>query len=134
MLYQLAKKLRRSKRGQSLVEIALILPILLIILFGILEFGRVFHSYLVITHAAREGARYGIISKDVDEIKQKVQDASPGITLNLSDIDVNPSTNLTAGVPLTISVEYQVDLFTPVLGDIIPNPVPISTSTTMRVE
>jgi len=134
MLYQLSKKLRRSKRGQSLVEIALILPILLIILFGILEFGRVFHSYLVITHAAREGARYGIISKDVDEIKQKVQDASPGITLNLSDIDVNPSTNLTAGVPLTISVEYQVDLFTPVLGDIIPNPVPISTSTTMRVE
>ncbi len=134
MLYQLAKKLRRSKRGQSLVEIALILPILLIILFGIMEFGRVFHSYLVITHAAREGARYGIISKDAAQIKQKVQDASPGITLDLSDIDVNPSTNLTAGVPLTISVEYQLDLFTPVLADIIPNPIVISTSSTMRVE
>ncbi len=134
MFFQLVKLLRRSGRGQSLVEIALVLPILLIVLFGVLEFGRIFHSYLVVTHAAREGARYGIISKDVGAIKQKVQDASPGITLDLNNIEVNPSSNLTTGVPLTISVEYQVDLFTPVLAGIIPNPVTISSSSTMRVE
>lgn len=133
-MFQFLSKLKKSNRGQSLVELALVLPILITILFGILEFGRIFHSYLVITHAAREGARFGIISKDVEQIKQKVLDAAPGIDLKMEDIDVNPSDNLTAGIPLTVTVDYEVELFTPVLADILPNPVPISASSTMRVE
>jgi len=135
-LFQLISKLKKSPRGQSLVEMALVIPILIIVLFGILEFGRIFHSYLVITHAAREGARFGVISKDVDQIKQKVRDTSGGINLQLGDIDVNPSANdnLTTGVPLTVTVDYEVELFTPVLADILPNPVPLSASSTMRVE
>lgn len=135
-MFQLISKLKKSPRGQSLVEMALVIPILIIVLFGILEFGRIFHSYLVITHAAREGARFGVISKDVDQIKQKVRDTSGGINLQLGDIDVNPSANdnLTTGVPLTVTVDYEVELFTPVLADILPNPVPLSASSTMRVE
>lgn len=133
-MFQLINKLKKSHRGQSLVEMALVLPILIIILFGILEFGRIFHSYLVITHAAREGARFGVISKNVDQIKQKVQDVSAGINLELDDIEVNPSESISPGVPLTVSVEYDVELFTPVITDILPNPVHLTATSTMRAE
>ena len=48
---------RRDGRGQALVELALILPILLMLLLGIFEFGRAWNTKQVITDAAREGAR-----------------------------------------------------------------------------
>ncbi|MFW6136197.1 MAG: TadE/TadG family type IV pilus assembly protein, partial [Chloroflexota bacterium] len=47
----------RRQRGASLVELALVLFILLLILAGIVDFGRVFNHYVVITNASREGAR-----------------------------------------------------------------------------
>ncbi len=49
---------RKFTRGQSLLEMALILPILLVLIIGALEFGRLFFTKLVITNAAREGAYY----------------------------------------------------------------------------
>jgi Flp pilus assembly protein TadG len=50
--------MKRSERGSSLVETALIAPVLLIILFGIADAGRAFSSYITMTNAVREGARY----------------------------------------------------------------------------
>lgn len=50
----------REERGQSLVEIAIFLPVLLIILVGIVEVGHALTAYLVIANAAREGARFGV--------------------------------------------------------------------------
>jgi Flp pilus assembly protein TadG len=49
-------------RGQELVEFALSLPLLLLLLFGIIESGLIYLSYNSITNAAREGAHYGTIS------------------------------------------------------------------------
>ncbi len=49
----------RDERGQSAVELAVTLPVLLLILIGTLDFGRAFYSYINITNAAREGAQYG---------------------------------------------------------------------------
>lgn len=50
-----------NDRGQDLVEFALSVPLLLLLLFGILESGLIYLSYNSITNAAREGARYGIV-------------------------------------------------------------------------
>lgn len=131
----LAKTLKlRSEKGQSLVELALILPILIVILFGIIEFGRVFHSYLVITHAAREGARYGIICKDAGMIKGKVEEVAVGIDLEPEDITINPTNNITPGIPLTVTVNHEIELLTPVLADILPNPIQLTATSTMRAE
>jgi Flp pilus assembly protein TadG len=47
----------RSERGQSLVEFALVLPMLLVVLFAIVDFGRMFQGYVSLTNATREGAR-----------------------------------------------------------------------------
>lgn len=49
------------KKGQGLVEFALILPVLLLVLMGIIEFGYVFAAYTSLFNAAREGSRYGAV-------------------------------------------------------------------------
>ena len=51
----------RSERGQALVELGLVLPILLILVIGIIEFGRAWTAHQVITHAAREGCRRAVL-------------------------------------------------------------------------
>lgn len=54
----------KTQSGQSAVEFALVLPLLLILLMGIMEFGLVLYDKAVITNAAREGARAGIVYLD----------------------------------------------------------------------
>jgi Flp pilus assembly protein TadG len=53
----------RSERGQAMTELALILPVLALLLFGILQFGIVFHQYITVTDAVRAGARKAVVSR-----------------------------------------------------------------------
>ena len=57
---QLIKSLKVERSGQELVEFAIIIPLLMIIAFGVLDLGRGFHAVISITNVAREGARYGV--------------------------------------------------------------------------
>ena len=61
MLKRLVKRMRKSEAGQAMVEMALVLPILLILVGGIIDFGWLFYNQLALTNAAREGARYAAI-------------------------------------------------------------------------
>jgi Flp pilus assembly protein TadG len=54
----------RSKRGQSLVEFALVLPVFMLVLAGILDFGFMLYSRMTVINAAREGARAAVVSID----------------------------------------------------------------------
>ncbi len=69
-----------TERGQSLVELALTLPLLLIILFGTIDLGRLFFAYVTITNASREGARYGMTSMD-SAVQAALQDPNPATKL-----------------------------------------------------
>jgi Flp pilus assembly protein TadG len=51
---------QRKDRGATILETALVLPILFAVIFGILEFGRAYNIYQTVTNAAREGARYSV--------------------------------------------------------------------------
>src|SRR5262245_46881508 len=78
-----------SERGASMVEFALILPVLLLFLFGVLQFGLLFFRYQGIQAAAREGARVASISTyDNDEISDRVE-------ATLDDIPFNGSPTVT---------------------------------------
>ena len=50
------KRIFRSKRGQSLIELTLITPLMLLLVFGVVEVGSVISTYLTLTHTTREGA------------------------------------------------------------------------------
>lgn len=120
----------KDKRGQSTVEFALILPILLLIVFGIIEFGLIFNAYVTVISSSREGARYGIIGdKDEAQIIQKVKDTA-GI-LDLSKLNVNvQKTNS----ELTVNVIYQADVLDPIMGGILGKSIPLRAKTTMAME
>lgn len=127
--------LRKSQRGQALVELALVLPILLMIIFGIMEFGRVFNAYLVITNAAREGSRQGVVGATDTQITNAVKTAAGTLDLNKLTVTITPSAaSRVRGAQMTVSVAYPVKIYTPIISSIIGDPFPINAQTVMRVE
>ncbi|MFC2054880.1 TadE/TadG family type IV pilus assembly protein [Chloroflexota bacterium] len=111
---------RGSFRAQNLVEFALILPVLMLFLFGILDLGRIFHVLIAISNAAREGARHGISygidrSGGVYTINEPVIDAAAiqeagNFNLQLTADQVTPScpSSCDTGLPLRVVVTDTV--------------------------
>ncbi|MEW6771806.1 MAG: TadE/TadG family type IV pilus assembly protein [Bacillota bacterium] len=125
----------KNERGQATVELALVLPILILILFGIMEFGRIFSAYLVITNAAREGARLAAVGASDTAIEQRVEDAAAGLDETKLTVTITPpAAGRVSGAEATVRVDYSVDLVTPVLSGIAPNPFPLTAQSAMRVE
>jgi len=111
-------KYRKKERGQSLLEFALILPVLLIILAGILDLGRLYFAYVAVTDAAGEGAAYGAIHpNDEEKIKDRTQDASGGLV----EIDRNLITVVRGSQAVTVTVSYEFTLATPLISTILPD-------------
>jgi hypothetical protein len=97
----------RSERGSQLVEFALVLPLLLLVVLGIMDFGLLFQRYEAVTNAAREGARVAVLdgygAADVDyRAKQYLNDAG----LDGASAIVVPfgpqTTNLAGGVCMSL--------------------------------
>lgn len=57
------RRVRHDERGQALVEFVLLLPIFLLVVFGVIEFGRAFNYWIDMTHLANEGARYAAVNR-----------------------------------------------------------------------
>ncbi|MHA7143344.1 TadE/TadG family type IV pilus assembly protein [Arthrobacter sp. TmT3-37] len=87
----------QSERGAVALEMALVLPILLLILVGILEFGRVMNVQISLTHAAREGARHAAIH--YDDGTMNVTGTALAAAPSLSGLPVTVTSNATACAP-----------------------------------
>jgi Flp pilus assembly protein TadG len=118
---------------------ALALFILAFLLMGVVDFGRAFHHYIVITNAAREGARFGSrIPDDDDLIKEAAIDeaANSGVDIStpeVASITLTPASpaDRTSGTPLNVTINYT---YTTVIGGLIGLPrLNIRTETEMRV-
>ena len=77
----------RSPRGQALIEFAFVLPIMLVFLFAIVDFGIAIDRRITLQHSVREGARYAAVHSNELDIKQKTVDQAQGI-IGLADVDV----------------------------------------------
>lgn len=66
------RRLRATDAGQSLVEFAMVLPFFLVLLFGLVDFGRAFYTWLQVTNAAREGARAAAVQLDGSAINTRI--------------------------------------------------------------
>lgn len=125
---------KKNNRGQSLVETALVLPIILLMLLGILEFGRILSAWMIITHGSREGARLASLGGTNTQITARVKAVSNTLNLGSMTVTISPSSNRSTGAMVTVRVNYSVDLLTPFIGAIIGDPLPMNAKTTMRVE
>ena len=143
----------RNEKGGSLVEFAIILPILLIIIFGIIEFGILLFDKAMITNASREGARAGIVFNfdpsgptrisdgEITSIvraycEQHVVSLGGGSGLQ---IPAPVRTGSQEGASLTVTVNYQYRFLVlsnlmALFGDDIASPLNLRAVTVMRLE
>ena len=139
------RKRLQSESGAELIEVALTLPLLMLVLLGIIEFGFVFQQYEVITNAAREGARVAVLpSYSTDDAKTRIQnylDAS-GLKSSSATVNVAAQTAVAIGtncmVPMQATVAYPHPV--PFIGGIITyfggtmGTLTLHATSTMRVE
>jgi Flp pilus assembly protein TadG len=113
-----------DERGTAAVEFALVSVILLMIVFGIIEFGKTYSQYEVYINAAREGARVGAVRNDQTAIRNAVVNAAAGYPVNTSGISITvnnspagptPCTDDTTGQSLAVAWNQPMSISIPFL-------------------
>jgi Flp pilus assembly protein TadG len=100
----------RREDGQSYLELALVLPFLVLLLLGTLDVGRAFNAQIVVMNAAREGARYGIAhSGDTSDIQAKTLQATTGtgVTVSAADVTITYPNGQVSGKPIRVRVTHN---------------------------
>lgn len=111
----------RRQKGQAAVEFALIVPIFLIVLFIIVDFGVGLSNWISLTNATREGARYGAVGASSDEIRQRVLDKSTQLIgsdldpsqISVEYVDSDGDGSVDRGESVVVRTTYDYDLITP---------------------
>ena len=147
---QLRSRLKKSTRrygssGQALAEVAIALPILLLMLVGIFEFARAYQIQQVVVNAAREGARQGVLQTvDVDSVTNVVNRYLAGGSISGATIVLTGVGAAAAAGDVTtvqVSVPYTFSLIGPLIrlatkdpGRTGPGDITLSSQATMRHE
>jgi Flp pilus assembly protein TadG len=125
----------KNEKGQSLVEFAILLPLLLLLLMGILEFGLMLNAYLSINNSAREGARLGIVDGSNLEISQLITNLSTNLNTENLVINIVPlEGSRKSGDTLTVEVIYNYQVIIPIISNILNDVVVLKAKTSMRIE
>ena len=99
----------KADRGAAAVELALVLPVLLLVLFGVIDFGRMLHTQLKLTEAAREGARAAALRQNATT---RVQAATGGLDGVTAQVTTCPA-NAVATQDAVVTVTYHFQVVTP---------------------
>ncbi len=152
MLNLIRRRKGTGEKGQALVEFALLVPIFLILMFAIVDFGMGFHSWITVTNSAREGARLGAVSATADAIEIRVrqtadlinEDVKMTVTVGCGPSSDPPPTDpcpTQAGDSVVVKVDYEYNLITPLAslvnflsGDILGPTLTLSSTAEMRLE
>ena len=136
-----ARLQRFDEHGVAAAELAILLPVLLLILFGTIEFGMMMYGREVVTNATREGARYGIVAQSPPiTAGQMITQATNYLTgTGVSPASVTftvPACCGVTGTPVTLAATYRYPWLIPYIPTLvgIPSPLPIPITTTMRHE
>ena len=125
----------KNNKGQSLVEFAIILPVLLLLLLGIAEFGIMLNSYLTIQNVTREGARLGVVGGSDAEIVALIKTTSPNLTASDMTITITPSEiDRRSGATLQVTVVYNYHMTVPIISALVGNVIVLTAQTSMRIE
>ena len=118
-----------EERGQSMTEFAIVLPILVVLLFGIVQFGILFNNYVTLTDAARAGARAAAVSRQASDPIGTTDAAvrASASDLNQTSLGVNVSSAWTPTAPVTVTATYPYSVS--LLGWIVSSGTLTTTST-----
>jgi len=104
----------RSQKGQAVTEFALALPILVLLLFAVIQFGITFNNYVTLTDATRAGARKAAVSRQQSSPSAVVTTAVRNSAANLTQSNLNVSVTSTwqpgADVTVTATYPYKIKL------------------------
>lgn len=126
--------MKLNNKGQSIVETALILPVIILLLMGMFEFSRIFGSYLMITYAGRESARLASVGKTDAQIIQNVQEKSGILDMANLQVIIDPAVERRTGQQVRVCIKYKINIYAPVISNVLPNPFYMESNTYMRVE
>jgi Flp pilus assembly protein TadG len=103
---------RKREKGQTLTEFALVLPILALLLFGVIQFGIVFHQYVTLTDAVRAGARQGAVGRNLADPQGSVETRvrSSAADLDQAQLSVTVTSTWAQGEDVTVSASYPYDI------------------------
>ena len=141
-MYARARASRQKERGQALVEFAVVVPLVIILIFGFVDLTRVFNAWVTIQGAAREGARYGVtgqanctgitndrlacIQYSAKERAKKLTNSSAAVMVTVRSWDypnyANPPSQNNPGGPcdaLEVQVDYDFKAATPLMSSIL---------------
>lgn len=122
----------RRSEGQATLEMALVLPILIWLLVGMVDIARIANSALLVQHAAREGVRLGVTGASDSAIGSRVLAVSPTLDPTLLNIAISPAGIRTTGSDVTVRVSFRYQVLS--LMGFIGNEVPLTAELTARVE
>jgi Flp pilus assembly protein TadG len=148
MVKQLRTRRLGSEHGAELIELALVLPILLLVIAGIVDFGLVIQRYLTITNAAREGARIAVLpgytQTDVRDrvtqfVREGIGDSSALPTVALASVSIDPpgATPAFPAAQVTVTLAHTYLFLGPVSGLVgggSYSAITLSARSTMRIE
>jgi Flp pilus assembly protein TadG len=139
------RRLARSESGAELIEFSLTLPLLLLIVLGIIEFGFMFREYEVVTNAAREGARIAILPGYADgDVTARVNDylTTAGLDTDLATVDPGTATPTSVGAvcvsmkPVTVTYQHAVPFLSGIMSyfDSSIGTITLTATSSMRTE
>ncbi|MEJ7771774.1 MAG: TadE/TadG family type IV pilus assembly protein [Geodermatophilaceae bacterium] len=111
---------RRRDRGAAVVEFALIVPVLLLLVLGIAEFGHAYQVQTSLSAAAREGVRVMALQNDPAAARDTTRASAPTLNLTNAQISVSPgscaATSTAPAATATVTVTYQMGFLTGLFG------------------
>jgi len=132
-LYLMIRYLK-NKRGQAVVEFALILPVLMLLVVGILEFGIIMNQYMVVNEAAREGARSAALGNTNATVTAIATAAASPINTSQLTVAISPTASRTSGSQVTVTVSNPVQAITTLISPFFPTGFKVQGVATMRME
>ena len=125
------RRLRRNSDGTAAIEFGLTLPLLLIVLVGILDYGQIHFTRLTMTNAAREGARVGVTMPETEA--QAAAVAATTSYLAQAGVTAVVTATVPSQTDPTVTVTVTIDPYTPLIG-LVPTPARLTVSASMRWE
>jgi Flp pilus assembly protein TadG len=123
----------KKKKGQTLLELALVLPILVLFFCGIIDFGRILHAASTLNMVAQESVRLAGLGKTKEEVTQFAKDKAyfkDGIEVSITpDDSVRKS-----GDYVTVDIIYNVKYITPIVNAFLGSNYVVHGKSTIRVE